>query len=211
MGRRQKEEASTHRNRIADAAEVLFLEKGIAGTTMKEVADKAGYSKATLYVYFMDKEQLVNYLTLRSMLKLKHVLEDGVRGKISYEEKFMAICHAVWNYARKYPLYFELDLETIKLDANVGYFEESERDIYIVGEQINEWMVDCYEEGVAQGIFQKCENARARIFLIWSMLSGLIRTAIKKQEYLNGEIGVETMAFLEEGFLGIWKMIKEKN
>ena len=67
MARRKKEEPTVHRQAIANAAHELFSSKGIENTSMNEIAKLAGYSKATLYVYFADKEQLVSYLVLRSM------------------------------------------------------------------------------------------------------------------------------------------------
>ena len=47
MGRRKKEPRSVHRESIVSAASVLFMEKGIASTSMDDIAKAAGYSKAT--------------------------------------------------------------------------------------------------------------------------------------------------------------------
>ena len=52
MGRRKKEQRAVHRENIASAASVLFMENGITATSMSDIAEAAGYSKATLYVYF---------------------------------------------------------------------------------------------------------------------------------------------------------------
>lgn len=43
---------------IIDAASVLFLENGFDGTSMDEVAKRAGVSKQTVYSHFSSKEQL---------------------------------------------------------------------------------------------------------------------------------------------------------
>ena len=50
MARRKKEPKSVHREKIASAASVLFMDKGIAATSMDDIAKAAGYSKATLDV-----------------------------------------------------------------------------------------------------------------------------------------------------------------
>lgn len=68
--RRKKEPKSVHREKIASAASVLFMERGIAATSMDDIAKAAGYSKATLYVYFENKEEIVGILVLDSMKKL---------------------------------------------------------------------------------------------------------------------------------------------
>lgn len=43
---------------IIDAASMLFLENGFDGTSMDEVAKRAGVSKQTVYSHFSSKEQL---------------------------------------------------------------------------------------------------------------------------------------------------------
>ena len=41
--------------RIVDAARELFLEQGFAGTTIEQIAERAGVSKASFYTYFPTK------------------------------------------------------------------------------------------------------------------------------------------------------------
>ena len=70
MGRRKKEPRSVHRENIVSAASALFLEKGIAAASMDDIAKAAGYSKATLYVYFENKEEIdLNKLSGTSDMK----------------------------------------------------------------------------------------------------------------------------------------------
>ncbi|MBQ2405884.1 MAG: TetR/AcrR family transcriptional regulator, partial [Lachnospiraceae bacterium] len=70
MARRKKEPQNVHRKNIATAAQKLFMEKGMKNTSMSDIAKESGYSKATLYVYFKNKEELVSILVLESMQKL---------------------------------------------------------------------------------------------------------------------------------------------
>lgn len=44
---------------LLDAALALFVEKGFAATRAEEVAQRAGVSKGTLYLYFPSKEELL--------------------------------------------------------------------------------------------------------------------------------------------------------
>jgi len=74
MGRRKKEPKSVHRENIASAASELFMERGIIATSMDDIAKAAGYSKATLYVYFENKEEIVGLLVLNSLKKLYYCL-----------------------------------------------------------------------------------------------------------------------------------------
>lgn len=74
MARRKKEPRSVHRETIASAASVLFMERGITATSMDDIAKAAGYSKATLYVYFENKEEIVGFLVLGSMKNFMSIL-----------------------------------------------------------------------------------------------------------------------------------------
>lgn len=49
---------------IREAATALFLERGYTGTTMDEIAARAGVSKQTVYTHFADKERLFAELVL---------------------------------------------------------------------------------------------------------------------------------------------------
>ncbi len=49
----------TTRDRILDAAAELMRTRGIVRTTTKEIAKAAGFSEATLYKHFRDKEELL--------------------------------------------------------------------------------------------------------------------------------------------------------
>lgn len=51
--------AKTSRAEIVAAARDLIRQKGYAGTSMKEVADKVGLLKGSLYSHFSSKEELV--------------------------------------------------------------------------------------------------------------------------------------------------------
>ena len=44
---------------LVDAAISLFLEKGVKGTTVQDIAKKAGLAVGTVYTYFKDKGEIV--------------------------------------------------------------------------------------------------------------------------------------------------------
>lgn len=68
--KRKREQA--RRQRIVTAAERLFYERGIAGTSMDDVAAAVPVSKMTLYKYAGSKETLLDFV-------LTDMLERGLR------------------------------------------------------------------------------------------------------------------------------------
>ena len=105
MGRRKKEPKSVHREKIASAASVLFMENGIAATSMDDIAKAAGYSKATLYVYFKNKEELVGILVLDSMKKLYNYIVSALERQKTTKEQYNFICHGLVQYQEEFPSY----------------------------------------------------------------------------------------------------------
>jgi AcrR family transcriptional regulator len=52
---------------LLDAALELFVEKGFASTRAEEVAQRAGVSKGTLYLYYPSKEELFKAVIVRNL------------------------------------------------------------------------------------------------------------------------------------------------
>ena len=59
---------------LLDAGLALFVEKGFAATRIEEVADRAGVSKGTLYLYYPSKEELLKAVIRE---QLSHQIEAG--------------------------------------------------------------------------------------------------------------------------------------
>jgi AcrR family transcriptional regulator len=67
------------KQKILDAAETLFVERGLKGVTMELIANTARISKVTLYGYFPDKDSAFKAVATRFAEKLQtafaHALE----------------------------------------------------------------------------------------------------------------------------------------
>ena len=54
-----EEDRLSTRQRILDAASDLFIEKGYEGTSLREIAERVGVTKAALYYHFASKAEMV--------------------------------------------------------------------------------------------------------------------------------------------------------
>jgi AcrR family transcriptional regulator len=191
MARRIKEEPGVHRKRIADGAEKLFLKEGIDKTSVSQIAAEAGYSKATLYVYFENKEEIISYLVLRSMQVLKKQIIDGTDSKKTSDENFLGVCNAIYTYKKKYPMYFDFLQETINVDFSSNKYYESEKETFEVGESINEYIIE---------LFDLKEDAFIKLFTTWGAVCGVIKMADKKVDYIKKCSGMSEEEYLQEAF-----------
>jgi len=80
MARKTKVEAAITREQLLDAAERVFSERGVAKTSLTEVAAAAGVSRGAVYWHFRDKADLFGAMCERATLPLDAMLiEAGAR------------------------------------------------------------------------------------------------------------------------------------
>ncbi|KFF58722.1 hypothetical protein JF66_16495 [Cryobacterium sp. MLB-32] len=77
-------ETGTKRS-ILDAALALAAERGITGTTMDDVAERAGVAKGTLYYNFASKDKIFEGLLLEGMSGLTESLRAARVGRHGWE------------------------------------------------------------------------------------------------------------------------------
>lgn len=212
MGRRKKEPRSVHRENIVSAASTLFMEKGIAATSMDDIAKAAGYSKATLYVYFENKEEIVGILVLNSMKKLYDYISSALIQHETTKARYDFICRGLVQYQEEFPFYFKMVLDKINIDFESKEYLPEERETYQIGEEINEKIKNFLLSGMEKGDLRNDLDIMPAIFNFWGMLSGIIQLASNKEEYIKKSMGLSKIKFLEYGFSLVYHSIaiKEK-
>ena len=210
MGRRKKEPRSVHRENIVSAASTLFMERGIAATSMDDIAKAAGYSKATLYVYFENKEEIVGILVLNSMKKLYDYISSALIQHETTKARYDFICRGLVQYQEEFPFYFKMVLDKINIDFESKDYLPEEKETYQIGEEINEKIKNFLLSGMEKGDLRNDLDIMPAIFNFWGMLSGIIQLAANKEEYIKKSMGLSKIKFLEYGFSLVYHSIAVK-
>lgn len=208
MGRRKKEPRSVHRENIVSAASTLFMESGIAATSMDDIAKAAGYSKATLYVYFENKEEIVSILVLSSMKKLDDYISSALIQHEATKARYDFICRGLVQYQEEFPFYFRMVLDKINIDFEGNGYLPEEKETYQIGEEINEKIKNFLLSGMEKGDLRSDLEIMPAIFNFWGMLSGIIQLAANKEEYIKKSMGLSKTEFLEYGFSLVYHSIE---
>src|SRR5262245_30741238 len=87
---RRERERQEVRQEITDAARALFLEEGDDKTSMRSIAENIEYYPATIYLYFKDKEELLDCLCQETFAKFVKVLETITKSRKAPLEKLHA-------------------------------------------------------------------------------------------------------------------------
>ncbi len=88
------EDKSTE-EKIVKAAEKVFVEKGLAGARMQEIADEAGINKALLHYYYRSKEKLFKMVF---QLAFKTFAPSLMKSFAGPDDLFTKIERFVFNY-----------------------------------------------------------------------------------------------------------------
>ena len=84
MARKTKEDAAITREQLLDAAESVFRKRGVARSSLAEVAAAAGVTRGAVYWHFRDKADLCAAMCERAMLPMEIMLNDA--GAATHED-----------------------------------------------------------------------------------------------------------------------------
>ncbi|WP_108976379.1 TetR/AcrR family transcriptional regulator [Leptospira ryugenii] len=133
---------------ILRSALALFAEKGYEATTMPEIAKLANVASGTLYLYFKNKEELVNALWKKEKLELKERLWNSLDPNANYESQLKSLYASYLKFAIDAPTSFQflslhyhfpyLSKENTKIDQEIEEFLFQ----FLKEGQKKKWVVD---------------------------------------------------------------------
>jgi AcrR family transcriptional regulator len=91
MGRPPRELAAKVDERILDAGRRLFLERGLSGVSVEEIAREAHASKGTIYARFATKEELFAAIAMRNAANMREGFERGPPSGDTIEEQLIEL------------------------------------------------------------------------------------------------------------------------
>ena len=187
---RRQEEKEARRESIIDAAEAVFSARGFEGATMADIAEQARLSRALVYVYFKDKEELMVAITLRGLQLLRRSFERAVAKANTGLAKVEAIGRAYIEFGRTQPDYFQpiARAETKATAANSELEEACQRE----GAKLCRITADAVRTGIEDGsIDTSISDPDAYAFVLWGLVHGVVQVATAKACTLEKSYGFE--------------------
>ena len=213
---RKEREKEQRRQQILEAGKNAFLKYGYENTTMELIANECEMSRATIYIYFKNKEDLIQTIILNSLDILFEMMQESIKTLDNPEQKLMTMGYAYLDFYKKHRGYFKIlnfmeehDSKHIQnLDCANSIIEKSER--------IWNLEVEIYEEGRTKGIFKENINSYQLAIMIWAASNGIIQLmdhilySHKTVNHIGSEMGF-TSDFLqlnyEKMLLTLWGFI----
>lgn len=105
---RKEREKERRKKEILDAAESLFFTHDYEDVSMDSIARDVELNKATLYLYFKNKESLFYSVVLRGVRILNEIVKKAIQRPTTGIEMFWNIWTANIQFRRQYPEYFKI-------------------------------------------------------------------------------------------------------
>jgi len=212
MGRQNKKEsvAALHKESIMSAAEKLFLEKGVASTTVDDIANASEYSKRTIYAYYTNKDDILYHVVLKGLVRLKQDLTEALLGQDDFLEQYRAICCAMEKYQARNPQSSNSVNQMKTGDIDINALPPAVVKILEAGAEINALLAGYIERGKRQGIVRADVEPMKTVYVMWGSITSLLSLAQNKGEFLEKEFSASTESFLEYGYKQIINSILEQ-
>lgn len=112
-------------DKICQAAETLFYEKGYNNTSIVDITNHAGIALGTFYIYFKDKYYLYKYLLLRYSHQIRKEISDATKGLKSRKESERIGLKTYLKYTRENKQAYNIIWESLYIDKELfrEYYE----------------------------------------------------------------------------------------
>lgn len=176
ISERKAKEKEELKSLILRAAKKLFVEKGIEQTTIRNIANEIEYSVGTVYVYFKDKNEILNalhsqgFMQLGGDMKVLHNVSDPM-------ERVKAIGRVYLQFAIENPDMYDLmfnmkaPIECLEPEDK-GEWSEGKRTFDILRANVGQ----CMEAGHFKGHEQESLS-----FVLWSVVHGMASLHISER------------------------------
>ncbi len=105
--RRDKAKQELHRLILKEAGE-LFLEQGYDRFSMRQLAERIGYSAATLYIYFRDKDDLLFTVVDDGFIRFRKRLAEAAAGSGDPWMRLAELSRAYIEFGLSHPVHYQL-------------------------------------------------------------------------------------------------------
>ena len=160
--------------------------------TMDKVAARCGVSKGTLYNYFKNKTDLLNYVHEAVIIPIKKGLCKIFEKNTPPMEKIYAFVGNVFNFEKQYPLYFKF----IQSQRSAADALTERMDAVIIP------LVNVCREGMRQGLFMDADPY-VMAAMIFGTVVGPLESLIYREEPLQDleKLKQEVVRFLDKCIL----------
>jgi len=200
IAERREEEKERRRCELLDAAETLYAKQGWEAVTIDQVARTARLSRALVYIYFRDKDDLLFAIGERAMKMLCQRFAAALETPGSGRDKVDAIGRAYVGYSLEFRHFFDFCSRFQSHEVSTAP-TDNEAACHQVSELVMDLVVQAIQIGVADGSIapELAREPRLLAMSLWAFTHGIVQITIAKAADLT-QRGIPPAAFSDYAF-----------
>jgi AcrR family transcriptional regulator len=151
---------------IQEAAMRVISRKGMAAATMQDIAEEAGVAKGTIYLYFRDREQLVEKTFESAMAELMVQVDQALEQPVPIEEKLRAVMTAQLSFFSKNREFFRLYLSMRMPEGTPRRQRRQKRTCQPRYRDRVQKLATVLEEAMERGELRRADSYRLALFIV---------------------------------------------
>ena len=204
MKEKRKERLTAfNKEAIIKEANRLFLHKGMAKTTMDDIASASGYSKSTIYVYFKSKDDIFQHIILKCVIMIRDRLLE-IR---DIPEFYPEVCALLIDIRDKNPVFFDSITGKTILASGANVDPDVLRQTDETREEIYSIILQRLEKSGVKGIIRDDIDHLQLVYIVWSCIYGIIDMANAKSEYIRKRFKKDRNVFIREGLAQLLRLV----
>lgn len=196
---RRLEEKERRREAIIDAAEQVIAAQGFEAAKMEDIAREARVSRALVYTYFQDKNELGFAICERTLQLLRERFEAALASQRRGIDQVGALGLAYLKFAEEFPSRFTVlsRFETHRAEQQAS---STERAVVLAGQCVNQVTVRALENGMRDGSIRKdIEEPMLVALTLWGFSHGAIQLSMTK-DLVFAQEGIPVQRFIQHSF-----------
>lgn len=195
---RRHDERERRREDLLDAAEVVFADAGFDAARMDDIARRARVSRALLYLYFKDKQELQFALALRGLEILRTRFAAARTRHPRGLDQVRAIGRAYIGFVQEFPVYFHAlarsEARHTELEDDTSMCHRMMR----AGRAVHAETIAALLAGQHDGSVRSDLGDPLQVAMtLWGFTHGVAQLAMTKGEILAHE-GIAMPAFIDD-------------
>jgi len=170
---------------ILDTARELLTSTGYAQLSMRNIANKIGYSATSIYLYYENKDELVHALIDEGVDLLYDHLHKAHESASGADARLRAMCVAYIAFGMERPMYYE-----IMYVLHPEYIKRYPAEKYRKARRILELLAQTIEDGAQAGVFFEADSMLSAN-LTWTQLHGVV--TLLSSERVDKRIDPQTL------------------
>lgn len=182
------------RSEITKAALEIFAKKGFENTTVQEIAENAGISKGSVYLYFRTKEDILDAASREILQQLEGDILGVAEGLTDPFEKLSALISQTLDVTPEFEQIFTVHMEIRLFHLRNKAYEKVIRHLEDTLMRFQVIVTEIIEQGRDQGLFRKDVDAKALAICLMGIVDGIV------MQYLHDK-SVFSMQDVRDAFL----------